>query len=50
MGDFDRLLVITVNWDTQAGRNTTVSLRCQGPVALYFLTPAMADGEGERGL
>jgi hypothetical protein len=39
-----------VNWDTQADRNTTVSLRCQGRVALYALTPAaMADDEGERG-
>jgi hypothetical protein len=38
-----------VNWDMDAERNKTVSLRCQvGRVAVYMLTPAMSDGEGER--
>ena len=38
-----------VNWDMDAERNKTVSLRCQGGrVAVYMLTPAMSDGEGER--
>lgn len=38
-----------INWDTQVDRITNVLLHCHGPrVALYVLTPAMVDGEGER--
>eukprot|EP01043_Picozoa_sp_COSAG02_P024031 COSAG02_NODE_1301_length_13367_cov_14.080570_5_plen_119_part_00 len=37
-----------VNWDTQASRNTTVSLRCHRRLAIFLLAPATDGAKGGR--